>query len=255
MRDDSGKVSGVVAVGRNLADQRRLEEQLILSDKLAALGVMAGGIAHELRNPLGIISASAQLLMESPQDDQLREQGLLKIDTAAKRASLIIENLLKFSRPSWKHAMREVHLLAILDETVTLLAHQLALNNVSLVKQYQPDIPNILANRELLQQVFTNLILNACNAMPSGGTLTISALLATDQVEIHFSDTGVGIPLGNIPKIFDPFFTTRSVGKGFGLGLSISHSIIAQHHGVIEVHSVPDKGTTFIIRLPLEAKS
>jgi len=116
MRDDAGAVTGIVVVGRNLAEQRRLEEQLIISDKLAALGVMAGGIAHELRNPLGIISASAQLLLESPKDVPLRTQGLQKIDTAAKRASLIIENLLKFSRPNWQQTMDTVNLLPILGD-------------------------------------------------------------------------------------------------------------------------------------------
>jgi len=250
MRDDSGKVSGIVVVGRNLADQRRLEEQLIISDKLAALGVMAGGIAHELRNPLGIISASAQLILESPDDAELREQGLQKIDTATKRASLIIENLLKFSRSSWDNKMAKVNLLTILDETIALLAHQLSLNNVSLSRQYPSEIDQISGNRELLQQVFTNLILNACKAMPTGGKLTITVSSSENQVEVQFSDTGAGISPAILPKIFDPFFTTRSVGQGSGLGLSISHSIIAQHHGSIEAKSTQDNGSTFIIRLP-----
>jgi len=134
------------------------------------------------------------------------------------------------------------------------LAHQLALNNVALERQYQPEIPLVLANRELIQQVFTNLILNACNAMPAGGSLTLNVSSTADQVDISFSDTGAGIPLANLPKIFDPFFTTRSGGKGVGLGLSISHSIIAQHNGTIEAQSVPDKGSTFIIRLPVQTE-
>jgi len=253
MRDDSGRVSGIVVVGRNLAEQRRLEEQLIISDKLAALGVMAGGIAHELRNPLGIISASAQLILESPEETELRNQGLQKIDTATRRASLIIENLLKFSRSSWNNKMDTVNLITILDETIALLAHQLSLNNVVLTRQYQPEIPQILGNRELLQQVFTNLILNACSAMPTGGKLNILVSSTKDQVEIQFSDTGLGIPSALLQKIFDPFYTTRAVGQGSGLGLSISHSIIAQHHGTIEAKSVQNKGSTFVIRLPVSA--
>ena len=255
MQDDYGAITGIVVVGRNLAEQRRLEQQLIISDKLAALGVMAGGIAHELRNPLGIISASAQLLLESPKDASLREQGLQKIDTAAKRASQIIENLLKFSRPNWQQTMRAIKLIPILDETATLLAHQLELNNVSLERNYPVESPYILANQELIQQVFTNLILNACNAMLTGGALTIGVTQSGNQVEIRFSDTGAGIPAPNLPKIFDPFFTTHTVGKGLGLGLSISHSIIAQHRGTIEAQSVVDKGSTFIIRLPVQEKT
>jgi PAS domain S-box-containing protein len=255
MRNDSNKLTGIVIVGRNLTETRQLEEQLIVSDKLAALGVMAGGIAHELRNPLGIISASAQLLLENDDDLQLREQGLEKIDTAAKRASLIIENLLKFSRPNLKKNMKKVSIPNILDDTLALLENQLSVNNVSLEYHYKESIPPVLANKELIQQVFTNLILNACNAMPSGGRLTINTTESLEEVIIQFIDTGSGIPPSILPKIFDPFFTTRSVGMGSGLGLPISHSIIAQHKGTIEVKSVEDEGSTFIIRLPTETRS
>ncbi len=251
MRDDAGKVVGIVAVGRDLTEQRRLEEQLIHTAKMASLGVMAGGIAHELRNPLGIISASAQLLLESPEDDQLRSQGLQKIHAATQRASLIIENLLKFSRPEGKRVKKEFDLCVALDESLAMLAHQMTLQKVTLHRQYQPDLPHVYGSREMLQQVFTNLTLNACNAMPEGGTLTIDAQSATTgEVEIRFSDIGRGIAPEHLLKIFDPFFTTMPVGKGVGLGLSISHSIVQQFQGTIEVTSQVDKGSTFIVRLP-----
>jgi signal transduction histidine kinase len=185
MRNDDGTVRGIVAVGRDLTERRQLEAQLIQSAKMASLGVMAGGIAHELRNPLGIISASAQLLLEH-QDDSLgsardkayiRHECARKIHAATQRASLIIENLLKFARAQGGRK-REVDLHTVLDETLVLLAHQMTLQQVTLRKEWQPDLPRVHGNPEMLQQVFTNIILNACNAMRQGGTLTIATRVA-----------------------------------------------------------------------------
>ena len=250
MRDDTGNVTGIVAVGRDLTERRRLEAQLIQSAKMASLGVMAGGIAHELRNPLGIISAAAQLLLEQPDDAQLRTECATKIHAATQRASLIIENLVKFARPEGAR-IKEVDLHAALEETLALLSNQLIVQKVVLRKEFQPALPRIRGNPGLLQQVFTNLILNARNAMPQGGTLTVvTRSIGAGQVEIRFSDTGCGIPPENLSRIFDPFFTTMPVGKGIGLGLSISYSIIQQHRGTIEVESQMGKGTVFTVRLP-----
>ena len=251
MRDDAGGAVGIVAVGRDLTERRRLEAQLIQSAKMASMGVMAGGIAHELRNPLGIISASAQLLLERPDDAQLHSEGAQKIHAATQRASLIIENLLKFARPSGER-MREVDLHAVLEAALALLAHQMTLEKVAWQKEFQPGLPRVRGNPELLQQVFINLILNACNAMPQGGTLTVATRATkTGQVEIQFSDTGRGIPTEHLTKVFDPFFTTMPVGKGIGLGLSISYSLIQQHQGTIEARSQAGKGSTFTVRLPV----
>lgn len=253
MRDDSGTVVGIVAVGRDLTERRRLEMQLIQAAKMASLGVMAGGIAHELRNPLGIIAASSQLLAERPDDAGLRNQCVQKINGAAQRASLIIENLLKFARPR-DDRLREIDLHNVLADTFTLLAHQMNLYKVNLATALQPNLPRVSGNPELLQQVFINLILNACNAMAEGGTLSVSTrATSAGEVEVRFSDTGRGIPAEHLPKIFDPFFTTMPVGKGTGLGLSLSYSIIQQHQGQIEVESEVAKGATFTIRLPIAA--
>ncbi|MBU0492740.1 MAG: PAS domain-containing protein [Chloroflexi bacterium] len=252
MRDDSGEVAGIVAVGRDLTERRQLEAQLIHAAKMASLGVMAGGIAHELRNPLGIISAGAQLLLERPDDALLRSQAAQKIHAATQRASLIIENLLKFARPQ-SERMREVDLRTVLEETLALLAHQMTLQKVKVRKNLPADLPRVYGNPELLQQVFTNLALNAWNAMPQGGTLTVSArATGTGQVEIRFGDTGKGISPAHLSQIFDPFFTTMPVGQGTGLGLSITYSIIQQHQGTIEVESQVGQGTIFTIRLPVD---
>ncbi len=208
-----------------------------------------------MRNPLGIISASAQLLLEHPDDAELRSQCANKIYTATERASLIIENLLKFARPQ-SERIKPVDLHAVLEETLALLAHQMALQKVTLQKQFQPNLPRVHGSPEMLQQVATNLILNACNAMPEGGTLTVATRTTeAGQVQIRFSDTGRGIPPEHLSKIFDPFFTTMPVGKGIGLGLSISYSIIQQHQGTIGVESQVGQGTTFTVRLPVMADS
>ena len=250
MLDDADKVGGIVAVGRDLTERHQLEAQLIQSAKMAALGSMAGGIAHEVRNPLGVISVNAQLLLEHPDDLELHLDCARRVYAAAQRASLIIESLLKFAQPRSERA-REVDLHAALEETFAFLGYQLALQKVVLVKAFQPDLPSVYCNLELLQQVFTNLILNACNAMPTGGTLIVETRTGeADQVEICFKDTGQGIPPEHLAKVFDPFFTTMPVGKGVGLGLSISYNIIQQHQGVITVTSQVGQGTTFTIQLP-----
>ena len=250
MLDDSGRVVGMVAVGRDLSERQQLRAQLIQSAKMASLGVMAGGIAHELRNPLGIISAAAQLMLETGDDRKLRDACAAKIDTATHRASSIIENLLKFARPKGTQEIQRVDPNVILAEALSLLNNQLSLQKVTVVRAFHEDIPAIAGNAELLMQVFTNLIINANNAMPGGGTLTVATRSRGDQVEIRFSDTGRGIPPKNLSRVFDPFFTTMPVGKGVGLGLSISYSIIQQHGGAIEVRSQVGQGTTFLIRLP-----
>jgi len=251
MRNDSGKVAGIVAVGRDLTERRSMEDKLTQSAAMASLGVMAGGIAHELRNPLGIISASAQLLMENPRDSKLRTQGLDKIYSATRRASLIIENLLKFARPAGGWVKKEINPHVIIDESMVLLSDQITSQDVVVSVTYQPHLPHLFGHHEMLQQVFVNLILNACNAMPEGGLLKIAVEAnSAGQVEIHFLDSGGGIPPENLSRIFDPFFTTMPIGKGIGLGLSISHTIIQQHQGVIEVHSQVGKGSEFIVRLP-----
>jgi len=251
MQDEVGNVTGIVAVGRDLTERRQLEARLIHSAKMASLGVMAGGIAHEVRNPLGIISAAAQLLLESPGDAQLRSECAEKIHAATQRASLIIESLMKFARPQ-KEQMGEVDLGTTLVDTLKLMSNQLTVQKVTLIREIEQDVPKVSGHPALLQQVFSNMILNACNAMPQGGTLTVACRpTETGTVEVRFSDTGRGIPLDHQSEIFDPFFTTMPVGKGTGLGLSISYGIIREHGGSIEVDSQEGQGASFTIRLPV----
>ena len=252
MRDDAQAVVGIVGVGQDLAERRELESQLFHSAKLASLGVMAGGIAHEIRNPLGISSAAAQLLLEYPENETLRKECAQKIYSGIKRASQIIEELLKFSRPS-EGRFELTNINDAVMETLTLIEKQLVLMRIEIKKNLDRHIPLIESEKNLLKQAFLNMFLNAANAMPDGGTLTLTT--ATDgknSVMISFRDTGCGIPSENADKIFDPFFTTMPVGKGTGLGLSITYSIIKHHEGVILVESAVGKGTSFTIKLPIK---
>jgi RNA polymerase sigma factor (sigma-70 family) len=213
---------------------------------------MVGSIAKELRKPLGVISSTAQFLLTPPDDTKVYNESVQRICAEVQHALLMIENLLTFAGAEEKK-MREIDLHAVLEEAFSLLTSQMALQKVTLQKKLQANLPMVWGSPEPLQQVFANLILNACNAMPQGGMLTVTtrATEAT-EVEIQFSDTGEGIPPKYLPNIFHPFFTTRQ--EGMGLGLSSSYSIVQQHQGAIEVESQMGKGTTFIVTLPIRQK-
>jgi signal transduction histidine kinase/AmiR/NasT family two-component response regulator len=261
---------------------RQVETRLFQSEKMAFLGQMAGGIAHELRNPLGIISANAQLLQRHPGDTPLGSECTQKIHTATQRASLIIERLLRFANPQGGEWI-EVDLHAVLEETFDLLAYQMSSHKVTLQKELHCakshpreagmvgphiDSPRVYGNPRLLEQVFTDLILDACQVMPQGGTLTVTSRLTEARpalspgfaastrpnsphpgVEIRFSDTRRDIPPERLSRIRAPFFTTGPGGKG--LGLSASYSIIQQHQGIIEVEGRMGEGFTYIVWLPI----
>ena len=249
--DDKGNVVGTIAFALDITERKHLEAQVIQSTKMASLGIMAGGIAHELRNPLAVCSSAAQLIIQNPNDRVLREECADKIYSNIRRANYVIENLLRFAQISgddfWPVNFNEA-----LELTLSLIEQQFKAQQIELNRKFAKDLQRVMGNVNLLQQVFFNLLLNAYNAMPKGGKLTVSTLINSDgDVEVRFADTGCGIPEENLDKIFDPFFTTMPVGKGVGLGLSISYEIIRQHGGTIEVESREDVGSTFTIKLPL----
>lgn len=251
MKDDYGLTAGFVVVGRDLAERRELEKQLRQSQKLAALGVMAGGIAHEIRNPLAVCFSAAQFLMEEDLPREFRQECTQKIQAGIQKASGIIENLLRFARPSPDTEMEEVDLKEVLVETVELIANQAKVQKIRIELSMENRAVFVRGVAGLLQQVFMNLFLNAINAMPNGGVLIIVEESFENEVTIQVSDTGIGIPESDLDKIFDPFHTTSPVGKGTGLGLSICYSIVKQHLGSLHVQSLPDEGTTVTVLLPL----
>ncbi|MBM4137357.1 MAG: GHKL domain-containing protein [Nitrospira sp.] len=236
-----------------------LNEQFIQSNKLAALGEMAAGIAHELNEPLNGIQLFAQNALTDLRRNQnppkLAEENLLFIIDLVKKASTIIGQLRTFARKSdEKKQTLDVHTL--IEGLIRFLESQLKLANIQVELKLESTNPQILGNPLRLEQVFLNMIQNAIYAMEKTETkkLTIQTHLSQDAVNIEIIDTGAGIPSELKERIFDPFFTTRDVGVGTGLGLSISHSIIKEHKGSVEVESEVGKGTTFRIYLPLYHK-
>ena len=249
--DHSSQTVGVVAVGRDLTERRKFEAELAQSQKLAALGVMAGGIAHEIRNPLAICSSSAQFLEDEVNiTPEFLKECAGNIRSGIQRASAIIENLLRYARPASTPQTALVNLVPIIQETLTLVAHNAKLNKVEMKASFAQDRVMVHGVAALLQQVFMNLFLNAIHAMPDGGLLRVNVCVDNGSVCIQIADTGCGIPKENIHKIFDPFYTTSSVGSGTGLGLAICYSVVKQHAGSIEVESVEGKGSIFTVKLP-----
>ena len=248
VRSETGELLLLAGYVEDVTDRVQAEAQVRQAEKMAALGVLAGGIAHSLRNPLSVISACAQILNEYPDDKPLSIECAQKINAATQRASQIIENLLRLARPQ-DVPLAVVDLATILQDAQALLADHLLMQRISLEQKLERGLPAVRGNPPLLEQVVVDLVLNACNAMPNGGTLTISAAaVEPGSVEIVFQDTGCGIAPENLSWVFDPFFTTSP--DGVGLGLSICYAIIRQHGGTIAVESEVGRGTTFTIRLP-----
>jgi len=251
IKDEEHRTVGMVAVGRDLTERRKLETQLIQSQKFAALGVMAGGIAHEIRNPLAISSSAAQFLMEDDITDDFRKECADKIHAGIKRASITIENLLRFARPSAETRFSPLDITSLIQETVALISNQARIQKVRI----EPGLPRepllVWGNTSLLQQVFINLFLNGVKAMPDGGVLGVFVEQDGGDVLVRVTDTGCGIPQEDMDRIFDPFFTTSPAGKGTGLGLSICFSVVEQHSGTINADSALGQGSVFNVRLPL----
>ncbi|MBI5251801.1 MAG: PAS domain S-box protein [Desulfomonile tiedjei] len=251
MKDETGRLVGMVAVGRDLSEHRKLERELRQSQKLAALGVMAGGIAHEVRNPLAICYSAAQFLNECEFESEFNRECVERILANIQKASVIIENLLRFARPSAATDMTLVDIVTICHDTLKLVDNQAKIQKISICVSVDVQHALVRGNASLLQQVFLNLFLNAMNAMPDGGTLSLFMHKSGEELFVSITDTGHGIPKDDIDNIFDPFYTRAPVGKGTGLGLSICYSILKQHSGSLQAESVHGKGSTFTVRLPV----
>jgi len=246
-----------------LKSLKQTQSQLIQVEKMAAVGQLAAGVAHELNNPLGGILGYSQFALEkinqkplcqfSAEDNNSFLQYLTDIEKQTKKCRTIIQSLLKFSRASHREEFELININQVLKETFVFTQHQIVKNKVNLVQELTEPLPQIAGNPSQLQQVFTNLILNAVQAMTEGGTLRVKSKMRKDspEIEVSFADTGIGIAEENLNKIFEPFFTTKKVGEGTGLGLSVSYGLIKDHGGEIQVESQKNQGTTFIMILPI----
>lgn len=251
---EKGDSHSMVMHYRDISESERLQEELMQQEKMAAIGMLAGGIAHEINNPLGGILAFTQLMIRDCTEGHAMKGDLEEIERAAVRCKKIVSDLLDFSRLSKPKDRQALDVNPLLERLFPFLKMEFKSWNIDLVTQLDTTIPKVIGSANQLQQVFLNLITNACHAMPKGGKLTVRTTLQPDRATVSVSvmDTGVGIPRANLSKIFDPFFTTKEPGKGTGLGLSVSYRIIKEHKGTIVVDSAEGKGTTFTVSLPVE---
>jgi two-component system NtrC family sensor kinase len=251
LRSDSPDATGALIVLEDVTARTRLEEQLMQREKLSSIGLLAAGVAHEVNTPLTGVSSYTQMLLGMLPETDPKHALLQKVRRQADRASNIVNNLLNFSRTGGATEFNELDLHRVLDDTLQLLEPQLRRNQIELARDYAPTLPKVFGNAGKLQQVFTNLLLNARDAIPEGGCITLRTTTSEeDSVIIEVADTGIGISPENVAKIYDPFFTTKGVGRGTGLGLAVSYGIVQEHSGHIAVQSLPGRGTTFRITLP-----
>jgi PAS domain S-box-containing protein len=256
LHDETGRITGVIASARDITDQQRLQQQVIQSERLAAMGQMIAGVAHELNNPLTAILGVTELLRDQSKDDNTTRQ----LDLAhrqARRAAHIVQSLLVFSRPSTPRNTL-LHLPDLLQRTLQLHEHSLRANNIDVDLVARPDLPTVLGDTNQLTQVFLNLIVNAEQAIHEvrdRGMLRIRLGVVGDRVLVTFQDDGVGIRRELLPRIFDPFFTTKRPGRGTGLGLSICMAIVREHNGDISAQPMPDGGSVFTVSLPVCTES
>jgi len=244
----SGERCGTIIIVDDVTVRMGLEEQLQHSEKMASIGILAAGVAHEVNTPLTGISSYTQMLRQQIKNDDPRSALLEKIEKQTFRAAKIVNNLLNFSRSS-KAEFENLDTNKVLLDVLSLLEHQLERGRIKVRKELN-DLPLVRGNENRLQQVFFNLILNARDAMPKGGWLTLATRAEDDAVVVEVRDTGHGIKPEHVRRIYDPFFTTKGIGRGTGLGLSISFGIVQEHGGAIFVESVPGQGTTFQVALP-----
>ncbi|MFZ1140540.1 MAG: PAS domain S-box protein [Candidatus Sulfotelmatobacter sp.] len=250
--DAEGKISGVIISVRDITVERKLEQQIVQSERLAAMGAMIGGVAHELNNPLTSIMGVSELLQDTETNETSRKQ-LAMLQQQARRAAEIVQNLTYFSRPPAPGKSR-INLVEVVERTLNLHAYSLRKNNITVDFLKETGVPYAQGDPHQLMQVFLNLILNAEHAIREvrdKGTLRIRLGRGDDSVWVSFHDDGPGIPKETLSSIFDPFYTTKRPGRGTGLGLSICKSVMKEHNGSVEAANAPDGGAVFTVTLPV----
>ena len=236
------------AILRDVSERTRLEEQLRRTERVAELGTLASGMAHEIGTPMNVILGRAEYLMDRVTDEPVKK-GLQTIVAQVERITRVMNQLLSFARRKPTQP-RPVPFEEVIENSLEIFRERLSRHNVQVLTHLDPDCPSVLADSDQMNQVLINLVMNAIHAMPGGGTLRLELTHEKDMVKITVSDTGHGMPKEVLSKIFEPFFTTKEFGKGTGLGLTVVKGIIEEHQGSIAVESEEGKGTTFTIRLP-----
>ena len=254
LRDSDGAIAGTIVIVEDISARVQLEEQLQISEKMASIGLLAAGVAHEVNTPLTGISSFTQMLLQGAEPDDPKTKVLEKIERQTFRAAKIVNGLLNLARPAQTDSSA-VDINAVINDVLALLEHQFRTGRIQVRKELNPT-PLIVQGIEYkLQQVFLNLFMNARDAMPRGGWLTIVTKDHEAGVAVEIADTGSGIPPDQLSRIYDPFFTTKAIGKGTGLGLSITYGIVQEHGGTISCDSSLGQGTRFSLTLPLAVRS
>ncbi|MBN1267499.1 MAG: GAF domain-containing protein [Anaerolineales bacterium] len=250
IKDNAGRVLRTILQVRDVTEQRRLEASLIQAEKLAAVGQLAAGVAHELNNPITAVIANVQLMRIEMEQNIDQTESLELIESASLRAQEVVKGLLNFSRQERQEfVLMDVN--TSIRQSLSLVQNQWSSSNINLILDLDEHLPLVRGNPDHLQSVWLNLLINAHDALDEeGGIISIKSTAQRDEVEVVVSDTGMGIPPDLIKKIFEPFFTTKEPGRGTGLGLSTTYRIIKNHGGGINIKSQPGQGTTMIVMLP-----
>ncbi|MCP9464595.1 MAG: PAS domain S-box protein [Nitrospira sp.] len=248
MTDAEGRADCVVATGIDVTELKQIQEQLRRTERIAELGTLASGMAHEIGTPMNVILGRAEYMMDRVSDESIRK-GLKTIIAQVERITRVMNQLLAFARRK-PPERRLLSLKDIIEDGMELFRERLDRNRVTVELTVDDRCPSVMADADQMSQVFINLVANAIHAMPQGGTLRVGLTQDQNAVTLTVSDTGHGIPREVLPKIFDPFFTTKEFGKGTGLGLTVVKGIIEEHRGTITVESEEGKGTTFTVSLP-----
>ncbi|HSO66260.1 MAG TPA: ATP-binding protein, partial [Desulfatirhabdiaceae bacterium] len=250
--DSTGAIKGCEGIIKDITERRNMEQQLLQADKLASLGQLSAGVAHEINNPLGLILGYTQLLLREEFQGTQSYEDLKTIEKNTRNCKSIVEALLNFARKTETKKVT-VDINAAIEQVVTVIHRQFEITGVYLNTYFSPDIPLIKGDTEKLKQVFMNLIMNARQAIKGKGNIDVYTEydMIHNQVIIKVEDTGSGIPLHIRHKIFDPFFTTKPTGQGTGLGLSVSYGIVKEHGGNISVQSELEKGSVFSVTIPV----
>jgi two-component system CheB/CheR fusion protein len=247
---------GYMGIGSDMSDRKNLEQQIIQAEKLATIGQLAAGIAHEIGTPLNIISGNAELIQLDMEESDSGYMELTAIIEQTKRISVMIKQLLDFARPKIL-SLRPVNINSVIGSVLNFVRLQFSKNGIDVETDLADDPPKVYGDPALLYQVFLNVVMNAFQSMPKGGKLYLNTVSVRetgreneepDKVTVTIRDTGEGIPPENIGKLFTPFFSTKEPGKGTGLGLAVTHRIVQEHNGTIVIDSEVDKGTTVTIQ-------